>query len=428
MTSHGPLSIPAFRHYWLARFCSTLALNAMVVVIGWQVYDVARRTMAPREAAVQLGMVGLAQFLPLMLLTLVSGWTADRIDRRWIARSTTALEMLCAAALALMTWYGSVTLPALFTVAALLGVARAFAGPALQALSPNLVPKRLLPAAIATGSIAWQVGAIGGPPLGGYLYAIYPPLAYAAGTLLLMVSSIMLMLIGPVPRTSLDGRQNPWAQMIEGFGYLRRNRLVLGAISLDLFAVLLGGATAMLPIYARDILHIGSSGLGHLRAAPAAGAAIVAIWLSRRPLRQYVGVKLLVAVAVFGIGTIGFGLSYWAPDPEVFALLCLMLLGAADMVSVYVRQSLIQLYTPDSMRGRVGAVSMLFISGSNELGEAESGFLAAIIGPVAAVVAGGVGTIAIAALWAKLFPEILRARTLHPPAAFEDVPGQEKAA
>lgn len=428
MTLRGPLSIPAFRHYWLARFCSTLALNAMVVVIGWQVYDVARRTMAPREAAVQLGMVGLAQFLPLMLLTLISGWTADRIDRRWIARSTTVLEMLCAAALGLMTWYDSVTLPALFTVAALLGVARAFAGPALQALSPNLVPKQLLPAAIATSSIAWQVGGIGGPPLGGYLYAIYPPLAYAAGTLLLVVSSIMLMLIGPVPRTPLDGRRNPWVQMIEGFGYLRRNRLVLGAISLDLFAVLLGGATAMLPIYARDILHIGSSGLGHLRAAPAAGAAIVAIWLSRRPLRQYVGIKLLVAVAIFGVGTIGFGLSYQAPDPEVFALLCLTLLGAADMVSVYVRQSLIQLYTPDPMRGRVGAVSMLFISGSNELGEAESGFLAAIIGPVAAVVAGGVGTIAIAALWAKLFPEILRARTLDPPAAFEDVPGQEKAA
>ncbi|WP_340315299.1 MFS transporter [Rhizorhabdus argentea] len=428
MTSRGPLSIPVFRHYWLARFCSTLALNAMVVVIGWQVYDVARRTMAPREAAVQLGMVGLAQFLPLMLLTLVSGWTADRIDRRWIARSTTVLEMLCAAALGLMTWYDSVTLPALFTVAALLGVARAFAGPALQALSPNLVPKQLLPAAIATSSIAWQVGAIGGPPLGGYLYAIDPPLAYAAGTLLLVVSSIMLMLIGPVPRTSLDGRRNPWAQMIEGFGYLRRNRLVLGAISLDLFAVLLGGATAMLPIYARDILHIGSSGLGHLRAAPAAGAAIVAIWLSRRPLRHNVGIKLLVAVAIFGIGTIGFGFSYRSTNPEALALLFLTLLGAADMVSVYVRQSLIQLYTPDAMRGRVGAASMLFISGSNELGEAESGFLASIIGPVAAVVAGGLGTIAIAALWVKLFPEILRARTLDPPAALEDVPGQEKAA
>ena len=418
MTLRGPLSISAYRHYWGARLCSTMALNAMGVVIGWQVYDVARRTMGPREAAVQLGLVGLAQFLPLMLLTLVSGWTADRIDRRWIARSTTVLELLCGAALGLVTWYDAVTLPALFAVAALLGVGRAFAGPALQALSPNLVPKQLLPAAIATSSIAWQVGAIAGPPLGGYLYAIYPPLAYAAGTLLLAVSSIMLMLIGPVPRTSLDGRQNPWGQMIEGFSYLRRNRLVLGAISLDLVAVLLGGATAMLPIYARDILHIGSSGLGHLRAAPAAGAALVAIWLSRRPLRHNVGVKLLVAVAIFGIGTIGFGLSYRVPDPEAFALLCLALLGAADMVSVYVRQSLVQLYTPDAMRGRVGAVSVLFISG----------FRASVIGPGAAVVAGGVGTIARAALWAKLFPEILRARTLDPPASFEDVRVQEKAA
>lgn len=424
----SPLTIPAYRHYWLARFSSTIALNAMVVIIGWQVYDVARRTMAPREAAVQLGLVGLAQFLPLMLLTLVTGLAADRIDRRWIARGTTALELLCAAALAAMTWYDATSLPGLFSVAALLGVGRAFSGPAFQALSPNLVPKAMLPAAIATSSIAWQVGAIGGPPLGGYLYAIDPPLAYAASAALLGFSLVMLMRIGPVPRTALNGARNPWAQMLEGVTYLRRNRLVLGAISLDLFAVLLGGATAMLPIYARDILHVGSSGLGHLRAAPAAGAAIVALWLSHRPLHRNVGLKLLIAVAIFGLGTIAFGLSYLAPAPMAVALTCLGLLGAADMVSVYVRQSLIQLYTPDEMRGRVGAASVLFVSGSNELGEAESGFLAALIGPVAAVVAGGVGTIMVAILWARLFPEILRARTFEPPASFEDFPGQEKAA
>ena len=424
----SPLSIPAYRRYWLARFCSTIALNGMIVVIGWQVYDVARRTMEPREAAIQLGLIGVAQFLPLMVLTLVTGLTADRIDRRWIARTTTALEMLCAAALGLITWYDVASLPALFTVAALLGVARAFAGPALQALAPNLVPKALLPAAIATSSIAWQVGAIGGPPFGGYLYAIHPPLAYTASAALLAFSLLMLMLIPPVPRTSLDRRGNPWAQMIEGFSYIRRNRLVLGAISLDLFAVLLGGATAMLPIYARDILHVGSSGLGHLRAAPAIGAAAVAIWLSRWPLHRNVGIKLLVAVGVFGLGTIAFGLSHRTSAPLAIALGSLGLLGAADMVSVYVRQSLIQLYTPDEMRGRVGAASTLFVSGSNELGEAESGFLAALIGPVAAVVAGGVGTLIVAVLWARLFPEILRARTFDPPASFEDVPGQEKAA
>jgi MFS family permease len=426
-TQH-PLSIPAYRRYWLARFSSTIAINGMVVIIGWQVYDVARRTMLPREAALQLGLIGLVQFLPLMALTLVTGLVADRVDRRWIARSTAALEMLCAAALALMTWFDVINLPALFVIAALLGVARAFAGPALQALAPNLVPKEILPAAIAVSSFAWQVGAIAGPPLGGYLYAIHAPLAYAVSAGLLAFTTIMLFRIGPVPRTAIVGSQNPWAQMLEGVAYLKRNRLVLGAISLDLFAVLLGGATAMLPIYARDILHVGSSGLGHLRAAPAIGAATVAILLSRWPLRSNVGFKLLVAVAVFGAATILFGISYQLPEPMLIALVCLALLGAADMVSVYVRQTLIQLYTPDEMRGRVGAVSTLFISGSNELGEAESGFLAALVGPVTAVVAGGIGTIMVAILWAKLFPEILRARTFDPPTSFENIPGQEKAA
>ena len=424
----SPFSIPNFRYFWFGRFSSTIALNSTVVILGWQVYDVARRTMTPREAALQLGLIGVAQFAPLMVLTLVSGLAADRFDRRWIARTTTGLEMLCATALALMTWRDAATLPALFTIAALFGVARAFSAPALQALSPNLVPKAILPAAIATSSYAWQVGAIAGPALGGYLYAIYAPLAYTVAATLLLFSFIMLMLIGPVPRPVQGARRHPWAEMIEGFSYLKRNRLVLGAVSLDLFAVLLGGATAMLPIYARDILHIGSSGLGHLRAAPALGASVVAIWLSRDPLRHNVGVKLLVAVAVFGLGTIAFGYSYRAPAPQLVALACLVLLGAADMVSVYVRQSLIQLYTPDEMRGRVGAASMLFISCSNEMGEAESGFLASLIGPVTAVVAGGIGTILVAVLWAKLFPEILRARTLEPPKSFDEIPEQEKAA
>jgi len=423
----SPFSIPSFRYYWLGRFCSTIALNSMVVILGWQVYDVARRTMAPREAALQLGLIGVAQFLPLMLLTLVTGLAADRFDRRWIARTTTGLELSCAAALALMTYLHAASLPALFTVAAMLGVARAFSGPALQALSPNLVPRAILPAAIATSSYAWQVGAIGGPALGGYLYAIWPPLAYAVATGLLSFALVMLMLIKPVSRPAIDTNRQPWAQMIEGFAYLRRNRLVLGAISLDLFAVLLGGATAMLPIYARDILHTGSPGLGHLRAAPALGAAVVAIWPSHYPLRTNVGFKLLVAVAAFGLGTIGFGFSYALPAPELAALTCLLILGGADMVSVYVRQSLIQLYTPDAMRGRVGAASMLFISCSNEMGEAESGFLAAAVGPVVAVVAGGIGTIAVAVLWAKLFPEILRAKTLDPPKSFDEIPSQEKA-
>ena len=242
-------------------------------------------------------------------------------------------------------------------------------------------------------------------------------------TALFTVSFISLMMIGPIPRTSLDRKANPWRQMIDGLHYVRQNQLVLGAISLDLFAVLLGGATAMLPIYARDILHVGSGGLGILRLAPAVGAVGMAAWFAYRPLKNNVGVKMLMAVGVFGTATIIFGFSRWLP----LSLACLVMLGAADMLSVYVRQSLIQLYTPNEMRGRVGAVSTLFISGSNELGEAESGFLAAAIGPVAAVVGGGIGAILVTLLWSRLFPALKNARTFAPPRSLEDIPGQEKA-
>ncbi|MET0270030.1 MAG: MFS transporter, partial [Sphingomonas sp.] len=385
----SPFSFPDFRAYWIARATSTVAQMAMVVVIGWQVYDIARRTMAPREAAFQLGLIGVVQFVPLLLLTLVVGWTADRIDRRWIARAAVLLEAGCAATLAWLAWRDATTLPALFMIAALLGVARAFAGPALQALAPNLVPRDVLPTAIAMSSIAWQGGSVVGPPLGGFLYATGHFMPYAVSTVLFLCGFVSLLLIGPIPRTVLDRAANPWAQMIDGLHYVRRNRLVLGAISLDLFAVLLGGATAMLPIFARDILMVGPGGLGLLRLAPAVGAIFMAIWFSRRPLQRDVGVKMLAAVAVFGLATIAFGFSRYLP----LSLACLAVLGAADMLSVYVRQSLIQLHTPNEMRGRVGAVSTLFVSGSNELGEAESGFLAAAIGPVAAVAAGGVGAI-----------------------------------
>ncbi|MEO6582238.1 MAG: MFS transporter [Sphingomicrobium sp.] len=406
-----PLRIPAFRAYWLARLTSTIAQMAMIIVIGWQVYDLARETMGLKEAALRLGLIGLMQFAPLFLLTLVAGWTADRVDRRWIAIAALTLELACAIALAWFAWRGTTTFTALFTVAALLGVARAFAGPALGALAPNLVPRKILPNAIALSSIAWQSGAIAGPALGGYLYAWAPVAPYAASALLFGVALIGLMAIGPVPRAETMATKNPWAQMVEGLRYVRRNRLVLGAISLDLFAVLLGGATAMLPVFARDVLHAGPEGLGHLRAAPAIGATLTAGFFAIRPLKSSVGLKMLVAVAVFGLATIVFGMSRSMP----LSLACLALLGAADMFSVYVRQSLIQLYTPDAMRGRVGAVSSLFISASNELGEAESGFLGAIIGPVAAVIAGGVGAILVVALWAWKFPELRLARSFDPP-------------
>jgi len=383
----------------------------MVIVIGWQVYDIARATMGLKEAAFRLGIIGLVQFVPLFLLTLVSGWTADRLDRRWIARAAVALELGCAVALGWLAWSHSTTLLALYTVAALLGVGRAFAGPALGALAPNLVPVEILPRAIALSSMSWQTGAILGPAIGGYLYAFAPFAPYAASALLFGVAFLGLLAIPPVPRTELTHRKNPWAQMVEGLKYVRHNRLVLGAISLDLFAVLLGGATAMLPVFARDVLHAGAEGLGHLRAAPALGATLTAAFFSIRPLKHNVGAKMLIAVGVFGGATVMFGFSRWMP----LSLLCLALLGAADMFSVYVRQSLIQLYTPDQMRGRVGAVSSLFISASNELGEAESGFLGAVIGPVPAVIAGGIGAMFVVILWSWWFPELRLAKSFEPP-------------
>ncbi|MEO6224235.1 MAG: MFS transporter [Sphingomicrobium sp.] len=406
-----PFRIAAFRYYWLARLSATVGQMAMVIVIGWQVYDIARETMSLKEAALRLGIIGLVQFIPLFLLTLVTGWTADRVDRRWIARASVTLELGCAAALAWFAAKGTTTLEVLYVVAALLGVARAFAGPALGALAPNLVPREILPRAIALSSIAWQTGAILGPAIGGYLYAWAPEAPYIASAGLFAVAVACLLAIGPIQRSAIGRTTNPWAQMIEGLRYVRRNKLVLGAISLDLFAVLLGGATAMLPVFARDILHAGPEGLGHLRAAPAVGATLTAAFFAVRPLKHNVGGRMLIAVGVFGAATIVFGLSRWMP----LSLACLAVLGAADMFSVYVRQSLIQLHTPDAMRGRVGAVSSLFISASNELGEAESGFLGALIGPVAAVIAGGVGAILVVFLWGWRFPELRLAKTFDAP-------------
>ena len=406
-----PLRIPAFRHFWLARLATTIAQMAMVIVIGWQVYDIARHTMGLKEAALRLGIIGVVQFIPLFLLTLVTGWTADRIDRRWIARGAVALEFSCALALAYFAWTRTTSLEILYVVAALLGVARAFAGPALGALAPNLVPREILPRAIALSSMAWQSGAILGPAVGGYLYAYSPHAPYVASAALFGAAFLGLLAIGPVARPEISRGPSPWAQMVEGLRYVRRNRLVLGAISLDLFAVLLGGATAMLPVFARDVLNAGPEGLGHLRAAPAIGATLTAAFFSVRPLKHNVGTKMLMAVGVFGGATVLFGFSRSMP----LSLACLALLGAADMFSVYVRQSLIQLYTPDEMRGRVGAVSSLFISASNELGEAESGFLGAVIGPVPAVIAGGIGAIAVVFLWSWWFPELRLAKSFEQP-------------
>ena len=413
-----PLRIANFRAYWASRLAGTIAVSARAIVIGWQVYGISRQTMDIREAAFLLGMIGLAQFLPLLLLTPVVGLVADSVDRRWIVRATTALLVANAAALGFLTWAGDLSLPFLFGAAVLIGVVRAFSGPAYSALAPNLVPKEVLPTAIAISSIAWQVGTIAGPSVGGLLYALHPDVAYAVIAGLLTVALVMMFLVGPVPQPPVQKDRRPLQRILDGFSYVRRNRLVLAAITLDLFAVLLAGATALLPIYARDILHVGASGLGFLAAGMGIGAAATALFFSFRPMKTNVGVKMLVSVVIFGLAILTFGVSknFW------LSLAALIVAGGADMVSVYVRSSLIQLHTPDAMRGRVSAVSQLTISASNELGEAESGLMASLLGPVGAVVFGGVGAIAITLLWARLFPELKRARTFDPPDMLETEP------
>ena len=443
-----PLTIPYFRAYFLSRLAGTIATTAFGILIGWQVYSIARgpEGMGIREAAFLLGMIGMAQFVPLFLLTPVVGLVADTVDRRWIVRVTTILLLVTVAAVGLLTWAGALSIPALFAAAVLIGIARAFGGPAYSALAPNLVPAESLPTAIAISAIAWQLGSIVGPSLGGVFFGIDPLLAYAFSTALFGVSLLCVLLIGPVPQPPVERDQRQLARIKEGFGYVRANRLVLATITLDLFAVLLAGSTALLPIFARDILHVGPHGLGLLAAGSGIGAGATALLFSWRPLKSNVGVKMLWSVIAFGVATLVFGLAtpiaalLGLPSPTIalpawlgggalllssafiISLLALVIAGGADMVSVYVRSSLIQLHTPDAMRGRVSAVSQLTISASNELGEAESGMLAALIGPVGAVVVGGVGAIVVTLAWAGLFPELRLAKTFDPPDMPDPVP------
>lgn len=407
-----PFRVHNFRAYWLSRLAMTLGGYAMMLIIGWQTYNIARDAgMTIPEASGQLALIGLLQFLPLFVSTPFSGLAADRFERRALGRLTILLQLGCAAVLAWATGTGAISLPILFTVAIVLGIARGFAGPALSALAPNLVPKAILPTAIALSSIAWQVGMIGGPALGGYLFAIEPHLPYTVAAGLFALSATALTFIGTVPQPAVRRDQRPIGAIIDGLRYVVNNKMVLGAITLDLAAVFLAGATALFPVYARDILEVGETGLSQLAMAPAVGAAITAAWFSFRPIRSDVGPKMLGAVAVFGLATIVFGLSTSMP----LSLAMLFIVGAADMFSVYIRQSLIQLHTPDDKRGRVSSVSLLTISASNEGGDFFSGTLAFLIGPVAAVVAGGAGAVATVALWARLFPVLVTTKTFDPP-------------
>ena len=417
-----PFRIANFRAYWVSRLTGTIALSPMAIIIGWQVYGIARDphglNLDIKQASFLLGMIGVAQFVPLFLLTPVVGLVADTFDRRLIVKFTTALITVTIAALGVLTAFHWINLYALFGAAVAIGVARAFSGPAYSALAPNLVPREVLPSAIAVSSIAWQVGSIAGNSLGGLLFAIRPEVAYATSVALLLIALGSISMIGKVPQPQSQADHRPFHRIVEGFRYVRRNRLVLATITLDLFAVLLGGAVALLPVFTRDIFHVGSQGLGLLAAGMGIGATTIALFFSFRPMKANVGVKMLAAVVIFGLGILTFGTAHLLlPHGFDFwlAFVGLVVAGAADMVSVYVRSSLVQLHTPDAMRGRVSAVSQLTISASNELGDAESGLLASLLGPVGAVVFGGVGAIVITLIWSRLFPELWLAKTFDPP-------------
>ncbi|MEP1420288.1 MAG: MFS transporter [Erythrobacter sp.] len=390
----------------------TLGQYAMILIIGWQTYNLARDAgMSIGAASGQLALIGLLQFLPLFVLTPFTGLAADRFDRRMLALLTILLQMICAGVLGWFTYADTLSLPILFGVAVLLGIARGFAGPAYSALAPNLVPKTLLPTAIAVSTVAWQLGTILGAAMGGYLYSLSPALPYGVGFGLYVVGFIALSSVGKVPQPAMKKDQRPIGAIVDGLQYVGRNKMVLGAITLDLLAVFLAGANALLPVFARDILEVGADGLAQLAMAPGIGAALTAAYFSFRPLKTQVGPKMLWAVFVFGLATIAFAFS----RNMAFSLAMLFIIGSADMFSVYVRQSLIQLHTPDDKRGRVSAVSQMTISASNEGGDAFSGALAYAIGPVAALIAGGAGAIVTVLLWSRIFPVLRTTKTFDPP-------------
>ena len=405
----SPLHVADFRLYWLSRFAASFATAGMIVILGYQLYDVARSDygMSMATAAFQLGLFGLVQFVPMLLFTPISGLVADRYERRTVGAIAIAIDLLIAIALTLATWNEAITLPLLFVLGALHGSARVFIAPSLSSIPPNVVPAALLPRAIAMSSLSWQAATIAGPVVAGLLFGRWAAAPYALSAGLLVLSIVLLLGICPVHPPAGNRDTHPVRQILDGLRYVRGNHFLLGCVTLDLFAVLLGGATALLPVFARDILMVGPEGLGQMRAATALGAVAVGLWLSVKPITNNVGIKMLGGVAVYGAATLAFGLSRWLP----LSLAMLALLGAGDMVSVFIRNSLVQLNTPDAVRGRVQAISSLAISASNELGEMQSGLAAALLGATGAVVFGGVGAIVVTVAWAFLFPELARTRS-----------------
>jgi MFS family permease len=385
-----------FAVYAAARFCTTLAWQMLSVAVGWQVYQL---THSPLD----LGLIGLAQFLPFVVLVLPAGHVADRADRRLVLIAAYGVQGVCAAVLLWFTLSGATTVAPVFMAMALFGTGRAFSMPTSQAMTPNLVPPAVFPSAVALNSVLLEVGIIVGPSLGGVLYLFGPAVVYGVALGLIAVVLALISSIRPV-RAAASRNRRSGADLLGGLRFVVQRRTVLGAISLDLFAVLFGGATALLPAYASDVLHVGPAGLGMLRTAPGAGAALIAITMAFAPIERHVGRWMLGGVALFGASTIVFGLSasFWV------ALAALVLLGAGDMVSVYIRHILVQLETPDAIRGRVSAVSSMFIGASNELGEFESGLTARWFGLVPAVVIGGIATLLVVGAYSRLFPELRR--------------------
>jgi MFS family permease len=384
-----------FMRFWVARLAGVTANQMLMVAVAWHMYDIT-------SSAWDLGLVGLFQFLPALLMTLPAGHAADRWHRGRIFAACMLAQAVIAILLIAATRGGFATRELILGISVVLGVARAFQMPAQQALTPLLVPQNLLQRAIALSSSGMQAAIICGPALGGVLYTTGPVTVYVSCAVLLLASGALTMVVRYHHRPSTLAAT--WGTVLAGVSFVWHRKVLLGATSLDLFAVLLGGATALLPIYALDILHTGPAGLGMLRAAPAAGALAMSLVLLRWPLRRRVGHRLLMAVAIFGLATVVFGLS----RSFGLSLLALVITGAADSISVVTRMTLVQLETPDEMRGRVSAVNSIFIGASNQLGEFESGATAALLGPVGSVVLGGIGTLVVAGAWLRLFPALAR--------------------
>jgi MFS family permease len=394
-----------YRVFWIARLLQTLAVMCEAVTIGWQVYAVARFSHSVQESAFLVGMVGLAQFLPLFALTLFAGEATDRYNRKTIMLVCLAVEIVCDGGLGLLALHPQPSLLPIFAIAVVFGAIRAF--PVTSAMAPMLVPRAELPRAIAWSSLAWQGGSVVGPMLAGFLIGVSPAVSYGAAVILFIGSGLCIVLIRTDTSPDYQGGKR-MALIKEGLAYVWTNKVVFGAISLDLFAVLLGGATALLPVFARDVLHAGATGFGVLRAGPAIGASVMALLLSRSPIKRHAGLWMFGGVAAFGAATLVFAIS----KVIVISVIALAVLGAGDMLSVYVRQTLVQIATPDIMRGRVSAISSVFVGASNELGEFETGVMARWLGPVGAAIFGGAGSLLVVGVWSRLFPQLRKADQL----------------